>query len=586
MTIVTDPDLLNQSTIAASGIPDGEVFINPTTSPPTIELISTTDGATPFAASSIIAADGVSLQALYSFLKEEWKTDTTLIKYPFPMEAITSEQFEFINDWELNDTTTASRTYIRFGGWAEKDAAAAVKQEYLSCITLGSFVDEALHTAYYSWAGDVVKTDFTYPGPVNEAVKIFGDATHGNIDNRSTVLTLRIRPATIGAGAGDATGYTYNQSTTTDIGSSIVTYQAYRFPLTSVVDLGITLIDTEVDSLITSKTFDIEWFGTAVTSSTYLTQTDLNGGPYNFSVVIDNATNNATPDDVYNFIQYKLRDVLDIDSGAGTEFGVLTDELVTFVGSVLETFDIDSTSNVLGGVLIGSVDQNELSNFAMRDNDFGTNPLRVFPSVATGNMVFNTNLIEDAAAKYWMFFDNAGGNTYPGTNATIVNDNGSSPISGDLHGIVATPSTGNATGTSDGDGTAAAFTMTNGLSTWTIDDFADKVLVVTSGLNAGHYWIVSNTASTLTLLTAFEATDAAMNWEIRNKSNGSISWTFDYTNNVQGGRTGNTAADVSIVAVGLETGQYVLASGNTIGSGSGQNFSITASLERNYSDPT
>ena len=69
MPLVADPDLLSQSTAAASGTPDGEVFIDPAAS--TIELISSTDG---YGASNIIAADGAALQAIYSFLKEQWKT--------------------------------------------------------------------------------------------------------------------------------------------------------------------------------------------------------------------------------------------------------------------------------------------------------------------------------------------------------------------------------------------------------------------------------------------------------------------------------------------------------------------------------
>ncbi len=39
----------------------------------------------------LIDPDGVTEQALYSFLKEEWKDDDTLIPYVFPMVAITPE---------------------------------------------------------------------------------------------------------------------------------------------------------------------------------------------------------------------------------------------------------------------------------------------------------------------------------------------------------------------------------------------------------------------------------------------------------------------------------------------------------------
>ena len=37
--------------------------------------------------------NGVSWQALYSFIKEEWKNDDNLVKFPFPVVSITTEQF-------------------------------------------------------------------------------------------------------------------------------------------------------------------------------------------------------------------------------------------------------------------------------------------------------------------------------------------------------------------------------------------------------------------------------------------------------------------------------------------------------------
>ena len=46
--------------------------------------------------------NGVSWQALYSFIKEEWKNDDNLVKFPFPVVSITTEQFELINGWDLS----------------------------------------------------------------------------------------------------------------------------------------------------------------------------------------------------------------------------------------------------------------------------------------------------------------------------------------------------------------------------------------------------------------------------------------------------------------------------------------------------
>ena len=51
-----------------------------------------------------LSTDGVTLQALYSFIKLRWKDDNDLIKHPFPMIAITPEQFEFISDWNPVDS--------------------------------------------------------------------------------------------------------------------------------------------------------------------------------------------------------------------------------------------------------------------------------------------------------------------------------------------------------------------------------------------------------------------------------------------------------------------------------------------------
>ena len=95
MAMIVDPDQLNQGT---------EVVLN--TGAKTIGL----------SVAGNLSTDGVTLKALYSFLKEEWKNDTNLIKFPFPMGPITDEQFELVNGWDFLDST--SRNLIRNAGWA------------------------------------------------------------------------------------------------------------------------------------------------------------------------------------------------------------------------------------------------------------------------------------------------------------------------------------------------------------------------------------------------------------------------------------------------------------------------------------
>ena len=98
---------------------------------------------------------GVTGQALYSKFKQIWKEDNIAVKFPFPMEAITPESFEFINGWEPDDTTeldyfttqgistapAITRKLLRDCGWAERTTAAegnAVKRKYFGIITLGA----------------------------------------------------------------------------------------------------------------------------------------------------------------------------------------------------------------------------------------------------------------------------------------------------------------------------------------------------------------------------------------------------------------------------------------------------------------
>ena len=61
----------------------------------------------------------------------------------------------------------------------------------------------------------------------------------------------------------------------------------------------------------------------------------------------------------------------------------------------------------------------------------------------------------------------------------------------------------------------------------------------------------------------------------------SITRSFDYTGNSQGGRTPDSDAPVTGVAIGLNTGQYV-SSTTTIERNTTNSLSLIAALERNY----
>jgi hypothetical protein len=452
MALVIDPDDLNEGT---------EVDIDGVAKTITLNIAGN------------LSADGVTGQCLYSFLKLRWKANANLTPIPFPMVAITPESFEFVSGWEPEDDAT--RKLLRQCGWAEVAVGGAVKRRYFGAITLGN-IDATSKTvgdkAYYFAAGDTSRTEFTYAGPVDEAIQYFGDASNGNFDNTSTVYTLAIRQE----------GKTFGASTTTAIGLSSLSPIAYRFPVSEATDLKITETDANIATQAPYTGMSIEWYATPQSRN-------IGGANYDFSIIIDG--NNATAEQIYEFIQYQLRQDADIDDGTGNENGYLTDQLLAFTGDAL------STNLVAGdGVYIDNFDSNDTNRLTFVD-DTGTD--RVFPFVAAGSLNFSDTLVNDTAGEYWLYFTTNPGGDFGTSSAILVDNNAGTDITGSI-------------------------------------------------------------------------------------SAASISFDFDYDGNNQGGRTPGTDADVTLVAIGLDGAQYVVATG-TITRTTGISITATAGLERNYSNP-
>ena len=467
MALITDPDDLNQAT---------EVIIDTTAL--TIDL----------ALAGNLSEDGVTMQTLYSFLKEEWRTDSALIPFPFPMVAITPEQFEFVSDWEPADD--AARKLMRTGGWREIEDGGAIKREYAGIISLGN-IDATDKTtgdrAYFAFSSDTAETVFTYAGPVNEAVQTFGDASNGNFDKRTDVLTLYIREQ----------GKIYGSQNTTQIGVPTLSYITYRFPLSEATDLNITANDATISTTAPYTGMSIT-YGAVAQGSDTLYGSDLQGGPYDFGITID--ANSGSTRQVYEFVQWSLRQSANIDDDVtgASKPGLLQDALLRFVGTQLETLNATNVDGGGTGVVIINFDNNDTNDLTFSDN---LELSRTFPFISAGTLNFNANLVDDGSAVYRMFFTVLPGadNDFGESSAVLVEDNDGTPISGNIVGA-------------------------------------------------------------------------------------SVSFDFDYDGNNQGTRTPGTDADVTIVAIGLNSAQYVLATG-TITRATGLNFSLVAALERNYSNP-
>jgi hypothetical protein len=442
MAIIFDPDDLNDGT---------EIVIDTTAK--TIRLI----------VAGNLSSDGVTLKCVYSKLKELWKSSATYVKFPFPMIPITDEQFEVVG-WDWFDNTT--RYLIRSGGWAIKDTAGVSLEEWAGIISLGSIGGS--DQPYFQQTIGGAASNFQLPGPVNQAVKIYGDATHGNFDYRD-YMKVFVREYQ----------KSYASASLTDIGVTDMTYQAYRFPLANAADLKVTHNDATVSGYGVS----ITWYATAQVRS-------IGGVNRDFHVVING--NNKTAEEIYEGVQRLLRQNSDIDSGAGTKTGKVTNELLQFVGDTLKT-KLDST----GGTYIDNFLTADVNRLVFVD-DTGTE--RTFPYTAVLTLQFGDNLKNDADAVYRVFYTTNPAGNYGTTNAVLVDDDTGADMSGNVSGA-------------------------------------------------------SN-----------------------------VGLTFAYDTNTQGGRTAGTDAAITVVAIGLSTGQYVKATG-TIARSAANSVSLVSSLERNYENP-
>ena len=521
MPKIVDPDLLSTASVT---------FDFTIGTAREILLESTEVSASSLMSASITGSDtGVTLQALYSYAKEEWKTDATLIKIPFPLISITKNQFDFINSWDFSDDT--SRYLVRDAGWSVRSGSANTStQEWVGIVTLGALdsLDQVSYLQTGSSSG--VPVNFQMAGTVNQSVLAYS-ASHAVVerDYRDFMkIFVRTWQKTYAAA-----------SVQTDLQVPVMEYVVYSLPLTNATDLKITEVAEASASIapydattitylsgsgftawLTGQSYplgtvvsgsDDRWYISSATTGnsagdappgtdtgntwvSYLGERDINGTYYPFNIIIDSVGQGLTAAQIYTRVQYELRQAADIDDGDQLPLkrGDTADSLLRFLGDTL----ITST-----GVYIDNFQDADTNSIDFFDVD-GT--VRRFAFVATGLIVFNDNLIADPSASFFMFFtdpnDVVDGNEYGPAGAIAVQDNTLLPITGSVNG------------------------------------------------------------------------------------SGSYSFTFDYDGNTQGGRTPASDTDVTVVAIGLTSAQYVVAT-STIERSKVNNISLVSALERNYNNP-
>jgi hypothetical protein len=367
------------------------------------------------AAGNLVAKDGVTLQALYSKFIKLWES-STYNKYPFPMYAIDalSGQFQFGTDggspngWKPSGDTT--RQMLRDGGWSEYSNAGVLNRQYVGIVALASGFPSGAQFYYQKDSGGAA-ANFTFTDAPNEGIQVYGDSTNGNFDNRTYFKLFCREP-----------NYTFDDAVLGDVGLSATGAFKVSLPISVGTDLktyssGSPILDAAMSGAPYSS-LSLTWYATDQNKT-------IGSGSYPFRIIVDNTTANATLEQIYTWIQYKLRQNSDIDAGSGTVNGKTQASLMSFTGDTLYC----SQDVFIDGVL--SADLNRI--YFIDHNAVQ----RYYPYASAGVLNFNSFLTQGGTGYYRMYFtnDDAGdnaGDDYGTANAITVNDKDTNPIAGSI----------------------------------------------------------------------------------------------------------------------------------------------------------
>jgi hypothetical protein len=400
------------------------------------------------------------------------------------------------------------------------------------------------------------------------------------VDNLNAVtLRLRIRDA-------DPNGKTFSQANLASGGETVLSNRLFKFPLANATDLKIEASDATIDGSAPYTGMSITYYATpqSLGGSGVLV-----GGPYNFGIVID--ANDGTNQEVYEWIQRQLRKSTDIDADADVGIGRTLDGLMRFVGEQLEVGSADGglsfPTNPDGGgsgVFISNLNAASKNFTSFYDN---TPAVRFFPVSVPVTLDFNVTLEGDTLAKFTLFFDRTIRTSVTdlvitagtGANGTITSAGSNLPNNAELTAGDYVRIVGLTGGNAAMNGIYQITTETTPGASWAVTRYDGTTITTTSSAtaNVDQHPVDSPDAIIVNDDLAADVTGLI--------SGTDFSFSFDYSNNVQGGRTSNTDAQVLCKAIGQESAQYAQSTVQTIQSGVALTIPVVAQTERNFANP-
>ena len=302
-----------------------------------------------------VDAEGVTGQAIYSFIMQEFKDDDFLIaNSPFPMLAIDSDAGKYVigqdisgnnNGYAWGDSSTYSirtRKLLRNAGWDEVDDTGITLARYAGIITLGTFEDETNDNAYYQLGNDTTVDDtinFTFNGPVNESIQFFERLADGTV-NGGTGVAIGTDGRTLtrsDTGNWRTDGFIVGGQITIRDAENAVNDSTFLIKSITDVSNGVVTVGRGADA--TS--------GLVITGTDTITRADVGGSFVDEGFYAGGNLTISGAEDVGNNGDYTITTVTDtVITVTGAGFTNNADDTTMVLGPLLDTNSPDTTMNV------------------------------------------------------------------------------------------------------------------------------------------------------------------------------------------------------------------------------------------------
>lgn len=442
-------DLLNQSTTGGrDGTANGNVYFDTTNG--IMELITVeeqatiiitdtthpqyTDGTTPIA-NPLVEDDGIKLEALYAFERQERRKDEVLRGHDVFLEGTFKfgGAYKFVNDRKLYDTdaggadslTGDDRYKVRGSGWEELDIDGNLCRIYYGNKSLGNI--EATSQPYYQLSDGGAPVDYDKDGPIDEAIQVYGDVTYDTntttFDTR-TYESLKIRTY----------GYNYDEKILADSGVTEMGGYSSGFALGESVHLTTNTTDHPLASVYNStpsSQLGVWEDMTLEELDTPQTETGFTTADGDFTWVINNV-NGADLDEIVAYLDAVAQTDDDINAHAtNTTNGKRVGTWYTYSadGKIQPRV---GTGAVGEGLFLEGLIGTDKNRVIFTDDAGAT---KIYPSYSNVAVTVGAGAVADTLAWFHAFFlDGPGSNDFNTDAALTVEDASSAEVKGNVNG--------------------------------------------------------------------------------------------------------------------------------------------------------